>query len=123
MCPPYIADLDRLAAMISCVRRIRVRDAASDLPHIGPLDRKENIVGSSSAGCMSRLDQSMLSLQAAAECRFSDDQAAGPSHPVRSASLTDGLSPIRPPGRDIPDMNDPAQKRPGRQHNGFGRNF
>jgi hypothetical protein len=98
----------------------------------GPRDRKENIVGSSSAGCMSRLDQSMLSEASRGGVPVFRRPSGRPIASSRSARRTEGLSPIRPPGRDTspiwmtPRRNvpvvrttaepEPLRHRPGARH-------
>jgi hypothetical protein len=58
------------------------------------------MVGSSSAGCMSRIDQSMLSEASRGGVPVFRRPSGRPIASSRSARRTDGLSPIRPPGRD-----------------------
>ena len=62
------------------------------------LDRNENNVGSSSPGCISRIDQSIVRPSSRGGVPVLSRPNGRPNPSSRSAILTDGFSPMRPPG-------------------------
>ena len=94
--PPYIADFDRFSSIISCVFSL-----VKVIPHetcsaVGFLDKKENIVGSSSPGCFSNFSQFIdfpFSLGGVPVFSLPNFK---PKPSIFSASFNDGFAPIRP---------------------------
>ena len=110
ICPPYIADRERLSRMIWWVVSLVWVIPQAICRASGALDRKEKSVGSSSPGWLSSRAQSIVRPSRRGGVPVFR-RPRGKSKPcIRSANAIDGASPMRPAAK----LSSPIRMRPRR---------